>query len=81
MNTPAPVVRVILHELLAVLEGRTMRVRDDQGQDVDLRLFRAEEFLAVQHALVDESGHGSKVTWGKASDLTQPIKITGATPL
>lgn len=74
-HTARPVIRVLNHDLIAALAGRTMGVSDETGQEYNLRLFTAEEFIEVQHALVERSGQGSKISPDKAADLTQPVDL------
>lgn len=75
MTEPRPVIRVLNHDLIAALAGRTMAVSDESGREYDLRLFTADEFLQVQHALVDRDGHGRKISREKAVELTQSVDL------
>lgn len=70
-----PLIRVLNHDLIAALDGRTMAVSDEDGREYNLRLFTADEFIEVQHNLVERTGQGSKISPEKARDLTQTIDL------
>lgn len=59
-----PVALVIQHDLLQILAGHTMTVRTEDDQEVQIRMYRTDEFIDYQHALIDahpEIG-GAKIT-------------------
>lgn len=68
-----PTVRVIQHDLLQILAGQTMTVGTEDGQEVRIRMYGADEFLAYQHGLIDEHPEhgGSKISREQAEDQTR----------
>jgi len=72
----APVIRVTRHDLLSVLTGSTMTVSTDGGDQVRLRLFTPEEFMAANRAsiaqLFPDGGGPEPVSLERANELTRP---------
>lgn len=72
-----PIVRIITHDVMSVLTGRPIVVRDVDGNEVLVRLYTAEEWLPLQHAAVDKSPSGEKVDMARAVELTAPLLLPG----
>lgn len=68
-----PTVLVIQHDLLQILAGDTMTVGTRDDQEVRVRMYTADEFVAHQHALVDANPEmgGSKIGREQAEDQTR----------
>lgn len=67
-----PVVLLIPHEAMRIAEGNPMIVRQVDGAEVLVRLFTAEEFLAVQHAAAAQYG-AERITLARAQGLVRPL--------
>lgn len=67
-----PIVRVLPFDLGRIAEGHPMIVSTADGGRVCLRLYTAEEFLAVQHAAAEEFD-GDRITMARAVELTRPM--------
>ncbi len=72
-----PIVRMVTHDVMTVLTGRPIVVRDAEGGEVVVRLYTAEEWLPLQHAAVDKFPGGEKVDMARAAELTAPLLLPG----
>lgn len=75
--TGKPVALVLIHDLLQILAGHAMTVRTTDDQEVQIRLYGTDEFIAYQHGLIDahpEAG-GVKVTREQAANQTRTWDI------
>lgn len=75
-----PTLPVLLHDLLSAMSGDPIMCRLDNGTECLLRLYRPEEFLEYQHAVVDQlrlqvPDAGEKVTLARARELTAPVSL------
>ena len=66
------VVRLIPHEALRIAQGNPMIVALADGTEALVRLFTAEEFLAVQSAAADKYG-ATRITLARAEALVRPL--------
>ena len=69
-----PIVRLLAHDALAVLEGRAMMVGLADGTECLVRLYTAEEWLPLQHAVADKHG-APRVSMARAVELTRPLNL------
>ena len=58
-------------DLYRVLAGRTMTVRTKDGEDVALRLYTADELLALHNKLTTENNETPTMTHAQAENLTR----------
>lgn len=71
-----PVVPMLPHDVLSVLEGRAIVVRMADGGEALVRLYTTDEWLPLQHAAAEEHG-APKVTRARAEELTRPLVFGG----
>lgn len=78
-----PVIRLLPHDALRVLEGHALIVSTADGGEALVRLYTADEWLPLQHATVDalsaKMGHpvGEKVSRARAEELCRPPVMPG----
>lgn len=68
-----PIVRLLQFDIARIATGDSMIVSTVDGGEACVRLFTAEEFLAVQHAACDKYNPDGRITLAKAVEMTRPL--------
>jgi len=71
-HSQRPLILVLPHDLGRILDGATMCVSDTDGNEYNVRLFTAQEFLVAQHDSVDKvrGDNRYKISLQRARELT-----------